>query len=301
MTNSLPDNLFQEFPAVSRAEWKTKATAELKETPYEKIVWKTPDGFEIEPWYSREEQAKFLAIPAAKPSNHWTNCRLITVTDPVSANIEAMKSFSSDVSAIEFRFTDPRLFSKENLAILLAGIELHALPLYFSGRLPSADDLFATLASIEGFSANEGGLLAALPEGQEKTDSAFGEWLEAFPGFRIFAIDTLPFHEKGSTPAQEIALALAGASDTLHRFTEAGIPADRIVSAMEIILPVGTSHFTELAKPRALRYLLGHLLKAYSADGAELPRLFAKTSGRTVSLLDPFTNVLRLTTEAVSA
>ncbi len=301
MTNTLPDSLFQEFPAVSRNEWKTRATAELKDTPYEKIVWKTPDGFELEPWYSREEKGNFLLIPPGKSANSWINCRLINVTDPAAANSAAIKSFSADVSAIEFRISNPAHCSPENLAIMLSGIELHALPVYFSGNLPPADELLAVLASIEGFSKNEGGIIGALSPASQEMDAAYGKWLETLPAFRIFTVDTLPFHEQGSTPSQEIALALAGASDMLNRFTEKGIAADRIVSAMEIILPVGTSHFTELAKPRALRYLLGHLLKAYGADPGALPRLFAKTSGRAISLLDPFTNVLRLTTEAVSA
>lgn len=301
MTNSLPDSLFQEFPAVSRAEWKTKATAELKETPYEKIVWKTPDGFELEPWYSSEERDSFLKVPADKPVNSWTNCRLISVTDPPEANSRAMNSFVADVSAIEFRITDPIFCSPENLSTLLSGIEATALPIYFSGNLPPAAELLPALASLPGFRGNKGGLLASLPFVSKEADAAYGKWVDSLPGFRLFPVDMVPYHERGSTPAREIALALAGASDMLCRFTEAGIPADRVAAAMEIILPVGTSHFAELAKPRALRYLLGHLLNAYGADAALLPRLFAKTSGRTISLLDPYTNVLRLTTEAVSA
>ncbi len=301
MTNTLPDSLFQEFPAVNRDEWKKRATAELKETPYEKIVWKTPDGFELEPWYSRESEKEFLRIPPGKSSNSWTNCRLITVTDPAEANGVAMKSFACDVSAIEFRITDPHLCSLENLTALLSGIELSALPVYFSGNLPPAADLLETLAALPGFTKNEGGLLAPLPLSSEMDDVAFGKHLDTLPLFRIFQADTIPFHERGATPAQEIALALAGASELFNRFTDAGLTAGRIAAAMEIVLPVGTSHFAELAKPRAIRYLLGHLLKAYGADPSALPRLFAKTSRRNISLLDPYTNVLRLTTEAASA
>ncbi len=301
MTNTLPDSLFQEFPAVNRDEWKKRATAELKETPYEKIVWKTPDGFELEPWYSRESEKEFLRIPPGKSSNSWTNCRLITVTDPAEANGVAMKSFACDVSAIEFRITDPHLCSLENLTALLSGIELSALPVYFSGNLPPVADLLETLAALPGFTKNEGGLLAPLPLSSEMDDVAFGKHLDTLPLFRIFQADTIPFHERGATPAQEIALALAGASELFNRFTDAGLTAGRIAAAMEIVLPVGTSHFAELAKPRAIRYLLGHLLKAYGADPSALPRLFAKTSRRNISLLDPYTNVLRLTTEAASA
>lgn len=301
MTHSRPDSLFHEFPAVSREEWKTKAIAELKEKPYESIVWQTPDGFALEPWYNHEEKKLRLDLPLTKPVNLWKNCRLITVYDPQSANRSALESFEQDSAAIEFRITDPRFCTPENLRLLLTGITTSAVAIYFSGTLPPAAQLLETLSAIPGFTTNSGGLLAANSTGSITLDAELFAWKKSLPGYRLLSVDTVPFHEEGSTAAQEIALALAGTSDSLHRFLEAGIDADTIVSSMEIIMPVCSSHFTELAKPRALRCLLRHLLTAYGATGSILPALFARTSERNLSILDPFTNVLRLTTEAVSA
>ena len=196
---------------------------------------------------------------------------------------------------------DPALCSAEHLNQLLAGIKTSAVAIHFSGNLPPAQELLKTLAAIPGFTMNSGGLLAETPASSKEADLELFRIAESLPAFRFLAINTIPFHDKGSTAAQEIALALAGVSDYLHRFLDAGVPAERVVAAMEIILPVGSSHFTELAKPRALRHLLGHLLKAYGASGTTQPPLFARTSRRNHSLLDPYTNMLRLTTEAVSA
>ena len=301
MTHSRPDSLFHEFPAVSREDWKKKATAELKEKPFDSIVWHTPDGFTLEPWYSHEEKSQLLAIQPCKTTNSWKNCRQIIADDPEIANKAALQSFELDAAAIEFLLTDPALSSPENLKRLFAGIKPSAVAVYFSGNLPPAAELLRNLLTIPGFTENSGGLLIEAPanlNGQDRELFASGISL---PDFRILAVDTIPWHEKGSTAVQEIALALAGVSDYLHRYLKAGVPADTIASAITIILPVCSSHFTELAKPRALRYLLGHLLKAYGASGAALPSLFARTSERNRSLLDPYTNVLRLTTEAVSA
>ena len=299
--HNLPDSLFHEFPAVSREDWKKKVIAELKGTPYESIVWQTPDGFNLEPWYSHEEETRPLDIPLYKPSNSWKNCRQITVFDSESANQAALKSFALDAAAIEFLITDPALCTPENLIRLFTGIKLSAAAVYFSGNLPPAAELLKTLLTIPGFTDNCGGLLvepASASTVQETELFAYGASLS---DFRLLTVDTIPWHEKGSTAVQEIALALAGVSDCLDRYLQAGIPADTVASAITIILPVGSSHFTELAKPRALRYLLGHLLKAYGASATSLPALFARTSERNRSLLDPYTNVLRQTTEAVSA
>ena len=305
MTHSRPDSLFHEFPAVSRAEWKTRAVAELKEKLYDTIVWQTPDGFDLEPWHSHEEKEKHLELPPCRMVNTWKNCHRITVHDPESANKAALKSFELDAAALEFVMTDPALCTSDNLKLLFAGINTSAVAIYFAGNLPPSHELLATLAILPGFTDNSGGLLADLGDMKffdpGKLLSHFSILPILLPRFRFLAVDTIPFHEKGSTSAQEIAFALAGASDYLHRFIDAGISPERIVAAMEIILPVGSSHFIELAKPRALRYLLGHLFKAYGASGFCLPHLFAKTSERNRSLLDPYTNVLRLTTEAVSA
>jgi methylmalonyl-CoA mutase len=301
MTHSRPDSLFSEFPAVSRAEWKNKAIAELKEKSYETIIWHTPDGFDLEPWHSHEENAQRLDLPPDRVVNSWKNCHRITVHDPKSANEAALKSFELDAAAIEFLITNPDHCSADNLSKLLAGIKTAAVAIYFSGNLPPVAELLETLAAIEGFTISSGGILATIPAASKEDDLELFRLGASLPSFRFLAVDTIPFHDKGSTAVQEIALALASVSDYLHRFLQAGIPADRILSAMEIILPVGSSHFTELAKPRALRYLFQHLLKAYGASGSTLPALFARTSERNHSLLDPYTNVLRLTTEAVSA
>ena len=301
MIHSRPDSLFHEFPAVSREEWKTKAIAELKATPYDSIVWHTPDGFDLEPWNSSEGKGDHLAIPTTKSVNSWKNCHCIIVHDPESANNASLKCFELDATALEFVITDPALCSAENLDRLLAGINPAAVAIFFSGNIPPVAELLKTLAAIPGFSVNTGGILSGMPAVSKEQDAELSGFCTTLPQFRILAVDTISSHEKGSTSAQEIALALAGASDYLHRFLQAGVPVDTIVSAMEIILPVGSSHFTELAKPRALRYLLGHLLKAYGASCTTLPRLFARTSERNCSKIEPYTNLLRFTTEAVSA
>ena len=301
MIHSRPDSLFHEFPAVSREEWKAKAISELRETPYESIVWHTPDGFDLEPWHSAQDEVQHLDIPVSKTINTWKNCSRITVHDPDMANRAALKSFELDAAAIEFLFTVPSLCSPDNLNRLFAGIKTSAVAIHFSGNIPPAAELLKTLAAIPGFLVNFGGILSEMPAASKEQDTELFGLCKALPQFRFLSVDTIPSHEKGATAVQEIALALAGASDYLHRFLDAGVPVESIVAAMEIIMPVGSSHFTELAKPRALRSLFGHLLKAYGASDSSLPRLFARTSERNHSLLDPYTNVLRLTTEAVSA
>jgi len=157
------------------------------------------------------------------------------------------------------------------------------------------------LAELETFSNNSGGLLAPAPLSCSRNELDLLRTGTQMPEFRTIAIDTVPFHEEGATASLEIALALAGASDALHRFSLGGIPARDLTAKMVIIMAAGTSHFTELAKPRAFRALYAHLLKAYGGTSGSTPALFARTSRLSSSVLDPYTNLLRLTTQTLSS
>ena len=229
MTHSRPDSLFSEFPAVSRVAWKTKAIAELKEKPYDTIVWHTPDGFDLEPWHSHEENKLCLGIPTGKVANSWKNCHRIIVHDPESANKSALQCFELDAAALEFFITDPALCTAESLNQLLAGINTSAVAIHFSGNLPPAAELLKTLAAIPDGKLTSGGVLAETPAASKELDQELFSIAASLPAFRILSVDTIPFHDKGSTAVQEIALALAKVSDYLHRFLQAGIPVDRIV------------------------------------------------------------------------
>ncbi|MBM3161967.1 MAG: methylmalonyl-CoA mutase [Chlorobi bacterium] len=301
MTRSSEHPLFREFSPVGWDEWQAKAALDLGEKSYEHIRWTTPDGFTLEPWYAPGNSVVLPVPLTRKTGNEWRNCRKINVTEPEKANREALDSFSLDSSALELSFTERQSGCREELDRLLQEISIPDVAIYFSGNIEEPEKLLETLAAIPGFSRNTGGVLAPLHEQAPERDSALFNAAESMPDFRFLAADTLPWHESGATPSQEIALALAAASDILSRYSGSGIDPDRIAARLEIVMAAGSSHFTELAKPRALRALLLHLLKAYGVNEEVLPRLFARASRRNRSLLDPYTNVLRQTTEAVAA
>ena len=49
-------NLLQDFPAISKQVWKDKIIADLKGADFDKkLVWRTPEGFSVQPFYRRED------------------------------------------------------------------------------------------------------------------------------------------------------------------------------------------------------------------------------------------------------
>uniref|UniRef100_Q3AR91 Heterodimeric methylmalonyl-CoA mutase small subunit n=1 Tax=Chlorobium chlorochromatii (strain CaD3) TaxID=340177 RepID=Q3AR91_CHLCH len=296
--------LFNDFPAISEAEWLAQVAVDLKsDTAFESLCWHTLDDFTLKPWYARESAPPPLTIPTVKATNAWLNCKRIVVNNAATANGEALYWLERSNAALEFHCSNATLTNAESLQQLLAGIDANAVALYFSGNLPSTAELLKKLASTAHLAENKGGLLNAIA--QHENVAALFQAGSQLPNFRWLTVDTMPYHQQGATPAQEIAVALAHVSNLLHRATDAAIAAEDAAQRMEIIMAVGSSHFVELAKPRAFRYLLAQLLHAYGVPQANLPialpHLFARTSPRNNSLLDPYTNVLRLTTEAISA
>ena len=49
-------NLQADFAPVSKQAWKDKIIADLKGADFDKkLVWRTPEGFSVQPFYRRED------------------------------------------------------------------------------------------------------------------------------------------------------------------------------------------------------------------------------------------------------
>jgi methylmalonyl-CoA mutase len=294
---SQAEPLFSGFPPVDHAAWKSKVLEELKGADYAKIVWKTPEGFSMEPWYNRYTALPFPGVTFSRPTNRWRICQQIQASPAQQASSEAASALDGGADAIEFRLSDPLQGSRDYLAAILRNIDLSKVPVYFSGEMGDASELLDNLMQIKGIDANTGAIL------KDAADVALSVAASRPSGFRTMAVDTERFHTAGATITQEIAFALAGASDILSRCTDAGVAAVKAAESIETIFCTGTSHFPELAKLRAFRAMWPQLLSAYGVTSASCPepRIFVRSSQRSASVLDPYTNILRLSTEAVSA
>ena len=49
---------FDEFAIASLADWKAKATKDLKGKSLEELAYTTSDGLELEPYYTEENSSK---------------------------------------------------------------------------------------------------------------------------------------------------------------------------------------------------------------------------------------------------
>jgi methylmalonyl-CoA mutase len=123
---------------------------------------------------------------------------------------------------------------------------------------------------------------------------------DAKPGPKAIRADLL--HEAGAHAIQELGYGIAAGVERLAELT-ATLPVDTIASQVEFVFAVGPSYFVEIAKLRAARMLWAQVVGSFGAsdDGACRMRLHVCTPRRNKSAYDRYSNLLRVTTEALSA
>ena len=156
--------------------------------------------------------------------------------------------------------------------------------------------------------------LAALQSGSNsQLESAPGEFpflrgsgrpweIQQEPYYRPTAIRADFLHEAGAHAVQELAYALAEGVERLDALAGT-VGVDFAAGEIEFVFAVGPTYFMEIAKLRAARLLWARAVAAFQPASLEscAMKLHVRTSRRNKSVCDPYTNVLRATTEAMAA
>ncbi len=122
------------------------------------------------------------------------------------------------------------------------------------------------------------------------------------PGIRTVTVSTLPYHQAGASSVEEIAIALATGTLYLNALLERGIEIESAARQIRFSIAIGANFFMEIAKIRALRTLWAQVVKAYGGSpAAQKIQLHARTGLYNKTVNDPYVNMLRTTTEALSA
>jgi methylmalonyl-CoA mutase len=292
--------LLEEFKPMSAKEWEEKILKDLKCSSIQELMWQTPEGIELRPFYNHEH---FNQIPH-QYLHHTPDFDIVqyipTFThSPEEINENIIKSLNGGASGIYLEF-----YQKYNFSECFNNI---SLPHIYSNIHISFDalDLLYTYKDTY-LQENE----------YTKTKNCyihidpiylfekFGEWHETQQkDFEIlFELNHIPvnavlYKENGAHAAQELAYTLAHLNEYLLFLEE----KQKLYQYkyIHINISVGNSFFTEISKLRALRILIQHLLQEYQHH-AHI-HIHAQTSLINKSYLDIYNNLIRTTTEAMSA
>ncbi|MBU8869294.1 MAG: acyl-CoA mutase large subunit family protein [Gemmatimonadales bacterium] len=122
------------------------------------------------------------------------------------------------------------------------------------------------------------------------------------PGLKTLPVFEDPYHEGGADSALGLGLTLAAAVQQLRGAQENGIEPADAAAHLQFHLSLGSDFFTEIAKVRSLRLLWHEVLTGIGCpEITAAATIHARTSRLTQTVLDPHVNLLRVTTQAMSA
>ena len=331
MANTKSEKLFTEFPPVPTEKWEEVITADLKGADYErKLVWKTGEGFNVRPYYRAEnlEGIKFLGSQAGefpyvrgtRAHNRWRVHQTVSVVCPKEVNAEALKILNAGVDSLGFCIAS-EAFTAADLDTLLGEICIPAVQLTFCGQ-KTADVAELVLAKIEkeGIAKEDVRIAFCIdplvkglstkgdfcsPNG-EKCFARIAELIrktKEYKHIRVVTVSGQIFGNSGSTIVEELAFVLSAGHDYLVRLMDAGLTIEEAARKLRFSFSVSSNYFMEIAKFRAARMLWANIVKGYNPEKncACKMQIHAETSKWNQTVYDPYVNMLRGTTEAMSA
>jgi len=316
--------LFDQFPPVSTEEWRAKVEADLKGAPFDKkLVWKTNEGFNLQPMYRAEDIAdlkttdslpgEYPFVRGTKTDNEWLSRQEIMAETPEQANEVALDVLTKGVNSLGFKVKDAA-----EIPVLLKGIDLNKVEINLRSCPKKALDVAKALVtyikeagaekSFRG-SVDFNPFKKALKHGQPFPGdiAAMGvdmvNMVADVPGLRVLSVDSDMLSNAGAYIFQELGYALAWGADWLTLLTDKGLSASEVARRIKFNMGVSSNYFMELAKFRAARMLWAQIVKQYSgtSDNDCKQHVHATTSRYNQTVYDAHVNLLRSQTECMSA
>ena len=322
------EKLFSDFTAPSRQEWRDKIEVDLKGADYQKkMVWRTNEGFSMEPFYLKEDVEQLAAVnalPGEFPyvrgnktaDNEWRVRQNIKCECPKEANAKALDILNKGVNSLGFCIPGDKV-SEDYLAQLLEGIYLDCVELNFATCPCHTLELAKALAAY----FEKKGVDAAKVEGSLSFDpfekmlmkgkDSFALLAEAkeivkifaaYPKFRAISVNAYKLTDAGAYSYQDLGYALAWGNEYMTILTEAGVAPEVAAQNIKFNLGINGVYFMEIAKLRAARTLWAQIVSQYTPckESAKM-HVCAYTTTYNQTLFDSYVNLLRSQTEAMSA
>lgn len=295
----MSSKLFDIFEPVTSKQWKQKIQADLKGADYnESLIWKSPEGIHVKPFYHRDEFEKgFSPIPFQPKS--WNIGQFIFIDDAAIANKLALDALQRGAEAIYFTATQEfdidRLFKNltvENhhfyfdLKFLSPKFNMH--PAFANLACRKAGANIFLLNDIINHHTQDGNWHNNLKEDFKQLEKIISQTKTLF-------VDLTSYQNAGASITQQLAYALAHLNEYLNAFSNQPAIPQKVIFKVA----VGSNYFFEIAKIRALRLLFDALINEYDINTTS--HIIATPSKRNKTLYDYNVNMLRTTTECMSA
>ncbi len=319
------ERLFDQFPPTSYQEWRAKVETDLKGADFDKkLVWRTNEGFNVQPVYRAEDIAglkttgslpgQYPYVRGTRTDNDWLTRQDIIADNAEAANTVALDVLTKGVTSLGFKVDNPA-----DLAVMLRGIDLAKVEINLHCCPKKAVATAKALVSLVQASGNADTFRGSIDYNPLKPVFRHGaaidtaavaataaELLEAVApvaGLRCLAVDSNILGNAGAFIYQELGYAIAWGTAWLTLLTEAGRSADEVAKRIKFNMCVSSNFFMEIAKFRAARLLWAQVVEQYKPADADSAKMMvcAFTSRFNQTIYDAHVNLLRSQTETFSA
>jgi len=283
----------KEFEPSSAAAWKQQIQADLKGADYnETLLTHTNEGITIKPFYHLDDFEK-LNIPVTNDT--FKICEKIKVTSEEEVNQKAVDVIERGAEAIKFvtdaTFNIEKLFKNLTAKNIAFHFEMNTLSEAFVNELADflKNETVFFNVDIIGNLARTGNWFTSLEE-----DFAIIENLLKNENTKVvLGVNASVYQNAGANTVQQVAYTLAHVNEYFTRF------GGEIAKRIQFNFAIGSNYFFEISKIRAFRYLLNLVLSEY--DISVNANIYAEPTLRNKTLYDYNVNLLRTTTESMSA
>jgi methylmalonyl-CoA mutase len=297
--------LLSEFPPVQTEQWEHAIRETVAGPDYPtKLIWHPEEGLAVKPYYRAEDLAGLQFLEAApgefpfvrgtRAAGGWRIREQVNAAHPEEANRAACAAVRA--GAEEIAFCRATLASLSDVAILLAN--LAETPVHFEGL--SQASLRIVGESLR--NAPHSAMVSADVDPLADLDFSAELLRSALPGFRPFVVHADGFQEHAAGSIEEVGFAISIAVEFLDEMLQRGASADRVAESLVFSFAIGPEFFVQIAKLRAFRMVWAKVVESFGGNqqGAKA-MLHARTAHWNKTIYDPHVNILRATTETISA
>jgi len=295
--------LFSEFSGVTKSEWLAKIESDLKGKPLDILEFKPEFDLDIKAYYHPEDfkERRLTNQAGDQTNNDWFVNEVFIDDNSKLTNKKILEKLNQGVTGLKLVLNADSNFDILFKDVLVEYIFVHLV--------------FSTLSQVETFVSfskdyNFGSCnleLAVLSDGLTEGTLTFKttdlvnyyELTKTIQGANL-VVSADCFGDFGASTVQELAIAMAQLHESFEVLMDHDISIETISNKIALNLSINGDYFVNIAKYRAVKELTMQLQKQWDIEQSA-PWLNAITGIRNITHNDRYNNLLRQTTEAMSA
>lgn len=258
------------FNTISKEAIQAQISKDLKGRAYSEIIWNHPSGIQMEPYLNAENKIKPIVLNL--PQEEWAIIQKINLHHVPTAQVESLKALQNGVNALYYDFAEST--GDIDFKALFEGVLLEHIQVHLRNIQP------ANQAKLEAYIAGvgiSGNIYLGSSDCIESNPSHFRT-----KRIKIAeSLDLSTIAEQYKSLIQDLIVNSAHAN---HYYFD---------------VELGNEFFVEVAKLRAIHLLWDGIMTKFNLNTKAI--VLAYTSAANIRLEDGHTNILRATTEAMSA